>query len=139
MEPELPSSYHPLEKRLDLLRRLASEQEHAQTALLRSDLQAMESHTARQQELCEALRAHPALTPASPLPEGPESAVWQERWNLLRMELEGVENQVRHLNRVHAGLLRRACHALTILNRVLSSFSNTYVPPEPRESATTTR
>lgn len=108
-----------LERRLALLRSLADEIEQSQTALLRADLEAIESHTARQQDLCRQLQTERTQHDSS-LP-------WQERRTLLLEELEEVEMRVWFLNRVYSGLLQRANRSLAVLERMLAGTSITYV------------
>ena len=57
MEERANSPDGSLERRLALLRSLAEEIEQAQTALLHSDPHAIESHTARQRDICLQLQA----------------------------------------------------------------------------------
>jgi hypothetical protein len=55
MDPELTNSWDLLQRRLALMRQLASSLEQVQTAVVRSDLCGIDGHTVRQRELCEAL------------------------------------------------------------------------------------
>jgi hypothetical protein len=138
VNPAQVPACEPLEKRLELLRRLASVLEEAQTAVLHSDLKAIACQTARQQELCDALRESALQNSPSPRPvlKSSENSDWRTRREALLLELEDVENRVRYLNRVHAGLLRRAYRSLAILSRALSSSSITYSPSQPGEMLT---
>lgn len=133
-------------KRLDLLRELASSLQLAQAAVVRSDLSGIDSQTGRQQELCYALRQLESVglrLPGTTVAGGPRKANrWAElpgidlapgvrqRWDALGRELQQVEMQVDHLNRVYAGLLRRAQRTLRIFLQLLASSANTYTPPK---------
>ena len=125
MKQELSPEYHALEQRLGLLRELAGSLESAQAAVLRSDLAEMNLQTARQHELCAALR--PAV--------GGGSSVPGERWSRLLRESANMEMRVARLNREYGALLRRARRTVDIFCRVLANSETTYVPPQ-RDSAT---
>ncbi len=133
-------------KRLDLLRELASSLQMAQAAVVRSDLSGIDSQTGRQQELCYALRqlesAGLRLPGTAVAGESRKQNTWaqlpdidlapgvRQRWDALGRELQRVEMQVDHLNRVYAGLLRRAQRTLRIFIQLLASSANTYTPPK---------
>jgi hypothetical protein len=145
MDQELTTSFELLEQRLALMRELARSLEQVQSAVVGSDLRGIEGHSARQQELCEALRQlaaetvgpHPAIADESGRPKTgtqlPESAVSphvRQRWDTLAQELTQVEIRVRQLSRVYGALLRRARRTVEIFNRMLASSANTYAPPK---------
>jgi flagellar biosynthesis/type III secretory pathway chaperone len=142
MNQELTTSCELLERRLAMMRELAHSLEQAQTAVVRSDLGGINGHTARQRELCEALRQLeteaarcPPRNPSGKsiwvqLPENAVSSQVRERWQTLTQELTQVEMQVDQLNRVYGALLRRAQRTLQIFLRVLASSANTYAPPK---------
>jgi flagellar biosynthesis/type III secretory pathway chaperone len=133
-------------KRLDLLRELASSLQLAQTAVVRSDLSGIDNQTERQQELCNALRQLGSVglrlpgtavvgesrqqNPWARLPEIDLSPGVRQRWEVLGRELQQVEMQVSQLNRIHEGLLRRAQYTLQIFVRLLANSANTYTPPK---------
>ncbi len=119
MEERANSPDGSLERRLALLRSLAEEIEQAQTALLHSDPHAIESHTARQRDICLQLQADRQ--------QQDSSIPWHERRAGLRKELATVEQRVWYLNRVYSALLARASRSLAILERILASSSMTYV------------
>lgn len=60
MDAELGGSFDSLERGLALMQELANSLEQAQTAVLHSDLAEIERHSARQQEICDALRQRDA-------------------------------------------------------------------------------
>ena len=157
MDPELTTSLDLLGRRLALMRQLASSLEQVQSAVVRSDLCGIQGHTARQRELCQGLgQLEAEALGRSPRPSIPgesrehnhkekedfgilpaENAVSpavsgevRQRWKSLGQELAQVELRVAHLNRVYAGLLRRAQRTLQIFLRVLASSTDTYGPPK---------
>lgn len=125
LEPEFSPASQPLEQRLRLLRQLASSLECARAAVLGSDLVELTLQTARQRELCAALRQV----------EGEASVAPRERWNRLRQESAQMEKRVSHLNREYGALLARARRTVDIFCRVLANSEITYLPPK-RESTT---
>jgi hypothetical protein len=149
MDQELTASFDLLEQRLALMRELARSLEQVQTTLVHSDLRGIECHTARQRELCEALRLEsevqsevtatkssnptsadsPKRTTWAQIPEGVVSLVVRQRWEILAQDLTLVEMRVRHLNLTYGALLRRAQRTLQIFMRVLASSANTYARP----------
>jgi flagellar biosynthesis/type III secretory pathway chaperone len=150
MDQELTASFDLLEQRLALMRELARSLEQVQTTLVHSNLRGIECHTARQRELCEALRQlesevqsevtatkpsnpisadSPKRTTWAQIPEGLVSPVFRQRWETLAQELTLVEMRVRHLNLTYGALLRRAQRTLQIFMRVLASSANTYARP----------
>ncbi len=147
MDQEPTISFGLLERRLALMRELAGSLEQVQTAVIRSDLGGIEGHTARQRELCEALRQlenealrclpGDAIIRGSrkqkiwvELPEDSVSRPLQMRWKRLSQEMTEVEAQVAQLNQVYGALLRRAQLTVRIFMRVLASSANTYAPPK---------
>jgi flagellar biosynthesis/type III secretory pathway chaperone len=145
MDQELNPSFDLLERRLALMRELASLLEQVQTAVVRSDLRGLEGHTVRQRELCEALRqleseALEFLRPIgvqsrshniwAKLPDDAASPHSRQRWQTLTQELTQVETQAAQLNRVYGALLRRAQRTLQIFMRLLASSANTYIAPK---------
>lgn len=148
MDQELTTTFELVERRLALMLQLASSLEQVHGAVVRSDLPALEGHTARQREICEALRQletealrHPpgtAIADKSPnqkigmqLPDDAVSPLVRQRWKALAQELTRVEIRVSQLNEVYGALLRRARRTVQIFNRVLESSAITYVPPKP--------
>ena len=143
MDQELTTSLQLLERRLALMRDLANSLEQVQTAVVRSDLGGINGHTARQGELCEALRqleseGVPIRNPIggvlakqniwAQLPDDVSPQI-RERWQTLAQELTQVEQRVGQLNRVYGALLRRAQRTLQIFMWMLASSGNTYTPP----------
>ncbi len=154
MDQELPAAFDLLDQRLALMRELARSLEQVQTTLVHTDLRGIECHTARQRELCEALRqlesevqteAQTEVTGTRPSnlitgesrnrkiwvrpPEGAVSPVVRQRWETLAQDLTLVEMRVHHLNLTYGALLRRAQRTLQIFMRVLASSAITYARP----------
>jgi len=133
-------------QRLDLLRELASSLQLSQAAVVGSDLSGISTQTGRQQELCNALKQLGCVGLRLPgtavaggsrkanrwaeLPEIDLAPGLRKRWDALGLEMQQVEMQVDHLNRVYAGLLRRAQLTLRIFIQLLASSANTYTPPK---------
>src|SRR5271155_4473621 len=149
MDSELTTSLDLLERRLTLMRQLASSLEQAQTSVVRSDLRGIDNHTVRQRDLCEALSQLEGEARRREVSAGKnkndqqkddpmglrmtENAISPEvrqRRKSLAEELVRVELQVSQLNRVYAGLLRRAQRTLQIFLRVLAGSGNTYAAPK---------
>jgi hypothetical protein len=147
MEQEFFVALKLQEGRLGLMRELADSLEQVQTAVVRSNLAEITGHTARQRELCEAMRQlkseglrflpgaatageSPTQKFRSRLPEGAAAPSLQRRWNAVAEELSEIEIRVGQLNRVYGALLRRARRTVDILCRVVASSAITYGPPK---------
>jgi hypothetical protein len=135
-----------LERRLIVMRQLVRELETGQAAIVGLSLSEIVAHTAQQEALCRELRClenallllhlqlwpRPAGTNSSgnPVPPSiPVAPAVRPRWIAIWAELNEVEQQIRHLARVHAGLLRRAGRSLGIFLNLLNRGAGTYVPP----------
>jgi hypothetical protein len=138
--------FEEMEQRLSLMSQLADALEQAQAAVLARDLNELGLQTGRQQELCAALcrlanrdshetaKRHAGVGRVAAgrsgrwivLPDGVISHQMRSRWEDLGRKLASLETQVEHLNRVHAGLLRRARRTLDIFSRALVSTALTY-------------
>ncbi len=95
----------------------------AQAALLKGEIVAFEQSTQEQQQCCNRLLAcrQPDQPAGRPELSGEDPA--------LRREIERVQREIRHLNRVHAALLRRASRSLHILRNMLMRSDASYGPP----------
>jgi hypothetical protein len=118
MDPNLLSS-ECLEQQRGLWLRLAESLEQAQEALLHGKVANFERCTEEQKQCCDRLRvlaaaAHPVTV------SGRNEALIQE--------IRQVQSRVRHLNRVHAALLRRAARSLVILRNLLAGPQHAYAP-----------
>jgi hypothetical protein len=142
MDQTLASENELLERRLTLMRELASSLERAYAAVAKADLGAMSSETANEETLCEQLcqiiprlpqslstatEARKTRTGPEQLPEGPSSAC--ERWSILLRHLKDVETRIAQLNRAYGALLRRARRTVDIFCRVLAHSGITYPSP----------
>src|SRR5437868_10776412 len=137
MDPENSHHFALLEKRLNVMRRLAQALQQGQASAVVMDAQQMEQQAAEQQVLCREWRAVEdeiqleggnRLTAiaeqvgSSAAFENPDA----QRWLRLRQELGQVEMHLTHLNRVHAALLRRMRRSIAVLAHVLASSAPTY-------------
>ena len=115
MDPT-PLSSECLEQQRGLWLRLAEFLEQAQDALLQGKVELFELCTEEQQQCCDQLRA---LGPVKVSSSSDASAA-------LTAEIKQVQLRVRHLNRVHAALLRRASRSLLILRNLLNGSQTPY-------------
>lgn len=95
---------------------LADALEQSHGALLRGDVARFEEQINRQQRCCAELRCLDGTV------ENPD------RGRSLLEDIEGIQKRVRHLNRVHAALLRRACRSLVIARNLLAASHASYTP-----------
>lgn len=145
MDQAFNPSFESLQRRLVLMQELANSLQQVQSAVVGSDLSAINGHTMRQRELCDALRQRESEMPGmqsssrgplrqrnhwAQLPQDAVASDVRERWQTLSEELIQVELRVSQLNRVYGALLRRAQRTLQIFMRVLASSANTYTPPK---------
>jgi hypothetical protein len=132
IELSLPESLVHLERQLAGMRELAASLQRAQGCVLHGEITGLEEETRHQQQLCAWLQDF-EQAPANDLPS-PERRTaaaslpeqWRGRWQMVGLELAAVENQVRHLNRVHAAILRRARQSLVVLSQIVASCGPTY-------------
>lgn len=128
MNPETSHPFGPIKTRIALLQELAEELQGAQPALTRDEVEALERHTVRQNELCNALREQESARAfgSRSNPTSTRIEVQQEMLNL--------ETRVRRLNRVYAALLRRATRSLVIMQRCLEGSAAVYSRPAIRDT-----
>jgi hypothetical protein len=112
-------SIEALERQCCLWLQLASALERAQGALLRGEVAVFEECTKEQSECCEQLIPRRELERVRG--QGQATATIME-------EIESTQRRVRHLNRVHAALLRRASRSLEILRNLMRQADTIYVP-----------
>ena len=117
------TSIDSLQQQYQVWLELAEAIQRAQVALLHGEINAFERSTQEQQLCCDRLLAwhQPDGASASRDVSGEDAA--------LRLEIERVQREVRHLNRVHAALLRRASRSLQILRNLLMRSEAAYQPP----------
>lgn len=113
------SDLTPLAQQLQLWLRLAAAIEQSQSFLLRGDLTEFERATEAQAECCRQYRA--LQSQDVPQDSEPDPA--------LRVRIELARAKVRHLNRTHAELLRRASRSVRILRNLMSSVQGVYNAP----------
>jgi hypothetical protein len=124
------------QRRIELLRELASSLRLAQGAVLKSEPGQMNAQTRRQHELCDELRrlmnggvVARHMSMESGLPSSSASA--RVRREMVQVELAEAAKQVDGLNRVYGALLRRARRTAEIFCRILVNSGVTYLPPAP--------
>lgn len=122
---EVSSSTHELtSQRLELLRQLAESLEQAQSSLATATPAKLDLHSARQRDLCRALRS---------LGHGFRQGDRVEADSGLADDLQVVARHVANLNRKYAAQLRRRRRTADIFCRVLASSGTTYPPPGAKE------
>ena len=122
-------SIESLERQRILWLQLANALERAQSALLRGEVAAFEECTREQRECCEQLIARREL----------ERARCQDKSTAATLEeIESAQRRVRHLNRIHAALLRRAIRSLTILRNLMRQTGTIYAPSVAWQQRTST-
>jgi hypothetical protein len=112
-------SIESLEQQRSLWLQLASALERAQGALLRGEVAVFEECTREQGECCHQLIPRRELE--WDRAQGQPTAAILE-------EIGHAQQRVRHLNRVHAALLRRASRSLEILRNLMRQADTIYVP-----------
>jgi hypothetical protein len=140
-----------LKRRVASLRLMAKELRDCRESFTGMDLEATHEHISYQQGLCseirfldgelEALRRQ--LAEGGGLaPEGMSAAAFAKQFDAgsalqLRQimdDLAGVQKNVRRLNRVYAGLLRRSRRSINVLINVMASYMGTYGPSPDRNA-----
>lgn len=116
-EPTL--SIESLERQRGIWLELAGSLERAQVALLCGDVAGFEECTREQNECCEQLVPQAELDRFRGDGQIPIS---------LFHEIDRARRRVRHLNCVHAALLRRAIRSLAILRNLMSQRGTLYAP-----------
>lgn len=112
-------SIESLERQRCLWLQLASALERAQAALLRGEVAVLEECTKEQGECCRQLIPRRELERACGQIQ-PTASILEE--------IERTQERVRHLNRVHAALLRRASRSLEILRNLMRPTGTIYAP-----------
>lgn len=112
-----------LEQQRKLWLQLESALERAQSSLLQGDVAGFEQCTQDQRQCCDQLQRFPPLSePSAAGPPGSDGLS-------LLPDIERAQRRVRHLNRVHAALLRRASRSLQILRNRIAQSDVAYAPP----------
>ena len=140
-----------LKRRVASLRLLAKELRECRPSFISTDLDATRGHISYQQGLISEIRfldgeltfLRHQITQAAGAESGKLSA--DEFGKLLDAgsasqlrqvmdELAGIANDVRRLNRVYAGMIRRSRRSINVLINVMASYMGTY-GPSPRRNA----
>jgi len=140
-----------IKRQLASLRILSKELRECRTSFISMDLDATRGHISYQQGLCSEMRfldgelaslrrqiaeaagVEPGQTSADEfaklLEAGSASQLRQ-----VKGELTSVANDVRRLNRVYGGLIRRSRRSINVLINVMASYMGTYGPSARRNS-----
>lgn len=126
----MPPAAHieQLHRQLDAWRRLAEAIERSQDALLRGNLAEFARSTETQVACCQQCQQSWAAEEQSMAASDTE----------LLARVEQARHRVRHLNRVHADLLRRANRSLRILRHLLTGGA-AYGPPQTPDQSLLSR
>ena len=134
-----------LKRRVASLRLAAKELRECRESFTSGDLEAIREHVLYQKGLCSeigalddelrVLRRHLAA-PSGLLPEEMSVTAFDELFDAdcslqlrqIRDDLEVVQERVRRLNRVYAGLLRRSRRSIDVLINVMAKYIETYGP-----------
>jgi hypothetical protein len=139
-----------LKRHLASLRLMAKELRDCRQSFVSMDLESTREHISYQQGLCSEIRfldhelraLRSQIVGAAGLqPDGLDGAAFVSLFDsasaqeLRRAmgELAGVQKNLRRLNRVYAGLLRRSRRSINVLINVMASYMGTY-PPSPRHT-----
>jgi len=140
-----------LKRRAASLRLTARELRECRESFTRMDLEAIREHISYQKSLCAEIRAlddelrvsRRQLAATGGLdPDGMSAATFAGLFDAnsasqLRQitdDLAAVQNTVRRLNRVYAGLLRRSRRSINVLINVMASYLGTYGPSPGRRA-----
>jgi hypothetical protein len=138
-----------LKRRAASLRLTARELRECRESFTRMDLEGIREHISYQKSLCAEIRAlddelgvlRRQLAAAAGLePEGMSAAAFVGLFDTdsalqLRQVMDGlavVQETVRRLNRVYAGLLRRSRRSINVLINVMANYFGTYSPSPGR-------
>ena len=140
-----------LKRRVASLRLMARELLECRESFTSLDLEAIREHVLYQKSLCSEIRALDdelrvlgrQMAVASGLqPEGVSPAAFERLFDAdcsfqlrqVRDDFEVVQERVRRLNRVYAGLLRRSRRSIDVLINVMANYIET-CSPSPGRSA----
>ena len=140
-----------LKRRAASLRLTAKELRDCRESFTRMDLEAIRDHISYQKSLCAEIHAlddelgvlRRQLAAAAGLePEGMSATAFVGLFDAssavqLRQvmdDLAAVQNTVRRLNCVYAGLLRRSRRSINVLINVMASYLGTYNPAPARDA-----
>lgn len=147
MQYEMPRYINLLQRRVETLGRLAAALESGQFPITHLDVNGIYEKIALQENLCAEmqflnreletlqnrlaaelqLNAKPFDVDALAARVEPADA---ERLRLLLSGLAAAQADVRRLNRVYAGLVRRSRRSINVLMTFMANLTGTYGPPE---------
>ncbi|MBZ5642908.1 MAG: hypothetical protein LAO19_09135 [Acidobacteriia bacterium] len=130
-----------LEKRLELLQKLAQQFLDCRKDFISMDLDGMYARIAEQEELCRRIQGlDPAISTLQQTcmkqlglerPEeagGAENAAWAGRLRQVMKELGEAQTEIGRLNQIHAAYLRRSRRTIHVLMNSLGLNAVTYAP-----------
>jgi hypothetical protein len=140
-----------LKRRVASLRLVAKELRECRESFTSMDLEATREHISYQRGLCSEIRSldgelrvlRRQLAEGGGLePEGMSTAAFAKLFDAdsalqLRQVMDNlavVQNTVRRLNRVYAGLLRRSRRSMNVLINVMASYRGSYSPSPGRNA-----
>lgn len=141
-----------LEQRLFLLQLLATGLRQSRKAFVNLDLNGIHQCVAEQESLCNQIRfldqelnalqqqcgrGRDAVEPATDagLLVGDDDAGLSPRLQQVFDSLSVAQTEVRHLNEVHAALLRRSRRSVNVLMNCLANYEATYSVPSATRNA----
>ncbi len=149
MNREVQQYLELLERRLAILRMLATDLDESRSAYVTLDLRAMHQHISRQENLCSEIRMLDTelqnmkeklrgLVAAGEMPstlselEAQLDPMSAAKLHLLMGGLKTIQADVHRLSRVHSELLRRSRRSVNVLLNFLAHYSGTYPLPLTR-------
>jgi hypothetical protein len=140
-----------LKRRLASLRLTAKELRECRESFTRGDLEAIREHVLYQKGLCSEIRAlddelrglrRQLAAPSGLQPDGMSPAAFERLFDAdcsfqlrqVRDDFEVVQERVRRLNRVYAGLIRRSRRSIDVLINVMAKYDGTYTPSQGRSA-----
>ncbi len=120
-----------IERRIEMLRLLAAALRQSHQAIAELNLAGIYEATLQQENLCAGIRFLDRELKAA---EGFCSPDTEQFQHWVR-QLGAAEAEVRHLNRIQAGLIRRSRRSVNVMVNFLANYSSTYEAPAPRTTA----
>jgi hypothetical protein len=125
MEPTSDLYYQLITRRIEMLRLLAAALRQSQKAVTARDLDGIYQGTLQQENLCAGIRFLDQEIKTAKNSSGPGAQRTSQEIGLIE-DLLTAESEVRYLNRVQAGLLRRSRRSVNVLVNFLANYLGTY-------------
>ncbi len=121
-----------LERRLELLNRLAGDLSACSAAIVNLDLEGIHTRVGEQEKVCAQIRGLDAEIEALPMACRRDPGVPDEdaRIACALEQVSAAQLEVRRLNQVHASLLCRSRRTLGALKNYIAAFAPTYLSPQ---------